>query len=111
MRGTRHDHGKDGSGPMIWLDALDLPLFQFFPVHFVEHFKEKRYPAIDVDSRESPIVFPWEAMKRKLDAKTDDWVAEEYRKANGSYCGSHMHCSRRDIVLMFPSEQNSRSVR
>src|ERR687894_335251 len=22
-----HDHGHDGKGPVIWLDALDLPLF------------------------------------------------------------------------------------
>jgi gentisate 1,2-dioxygenase len=34
-----HDHGKDGEGPMIWLDALDLPMYRHFPVHFVEHFK------------------------------------------------------------------------
>lgn len=26
-----HDHGKDGSGPMIWLDGLDLPNFVHFP--------------------------------------------------------------------------------
>ena len=31
-----HDHGKDGSGPMIWLDGLDLPCYRHFPVHFVE---------------------------------------------------------------------------
>jgi gentisate 1,2-dioxygenase len=23
-----HDHGKDGSGPMVWLDGLDLPNFR-----------------------------------------------------------------------------------
>jgi len=25
--GSWHDHGHDGKGPVIWLDALDLPLF------------------------------------------------------------------------------------
>ncbi|KAJ4293247.1 hypothetical protein N0V90_008529 [Kalmusia sp. IMI 367209] len=80
-----HDHGKDGSGPMIWLDGLDLPQFQHFPVHFVEHFKEKRYPAVNVDTRISPIVFPWEEMKAKLDRETGEWAAKEYRKADGSY--------------------------
>jgi gentisate 1,2-dioxygenase len=25
--GAWHDHGHDGNGPVIWLDALDLPLF------------------------------------------------------------------------------------
>lgn len=27
--GSWHDHGHDGSEPVIWLDALDLPLFVF----------------------------------------------------------------------------------
>jgi gentisate 1,2-dioxygenase len=27
--GTWHDHGHDGSQPVIWLDALDLPLFVY----------------------------------------------------------------------------------
>ncbi|KAF2643525.1 RmlC-like cupin [Massarina eburnea CBS 473.64] len=80
-----HDHGKDGSGPMIWLDALDLPLFQFFPAHFVEHFKEKRYPAEDVDTSQSPIVFPWAKMKANLDAMEDGWVRKAYRKSDGNY--------------------------
>ena len=78
-----HDHGKDGSGPMIWLDALDLPLFQFYPVHFVEHFKEIRYPAEDVDTSKSPIVFPWERMKNVLDGKAGNWVVERYLKSIG----------------------------
>jgi gentisate 1,2-dioxygenase len=27
--GQRHDHGHDGTKPVIWLDALDLPLFVY----------------------------------------------------------------------------------
>lgn len=27
--GEWHDHGHDGTGPVIWLDALDLPLFVY----------------------------------------------------------------------------------
>jgi len=78
-----HDHGKDGSGPMIWLDGLDLPNFQHFPVHFVEHFQEARYPAEDADSNVSPIVFPWVKMKKALDAKDGDWASEDYLKEDG----------------------------
>lgn len=79
-----HDHGKDGSGPMIWLDTLDLPNFTHFPVHFVEHFSQPRYPAVDVDISNSPIVFPWAKMKAALDAADGDHVALPYLKANGS---------------------------
>lgn len=86
-----HDHGKDGQGPMIWLDGLDLPLFRHFPVHFVEHYQQSRYPARDVESEESPIVFPWAEMKARLDAaaassgagKMLNWVERRYLKKDG----------------------------
>jgi len=79
-----HDHGKDGSGPMIWLDGLDLPNFVHFPVHFVEHYSQPRYPAEDIDTSNSPIVFPWQKMKATLDSENKDWVSKPYLKADGS---------------------------
>ncbi|KAL6251914.1 hypothetical protein RBB50_002124 [Rhinocladiella similis] len=80
-----HDHGKDGSGPMIWLDGLDLPNFCHFPVHFVEHYKQPRYEAVDVDSNDSEIVFPWHSMQSKLDSgeKLQGWRLEEYLGKDG----------------------------
>lgn len=78
-----HDHGKDGSGPMIWLDGLDLPTFRHFPVHFVEHFSEPRYPAEDVDTSSSPIVFPWNRMKARLDETEGNWATQRYLKDDG----------------------------
>jgi gentisate 1,2-dioxygenase len=78
-----HDHGKDGSGPMIWLDGLDLPNFVHFPVHFVEHFAQTRYPAENVNTSASPIVFPWSKMKEQLDAEFETWASKPYLKADG----------------------------
>lgn len=75
-----HDHGKDGSGPMIWLDGLDLPQFRHFPVHFVQHYDQARYAAKDVDSNQSPIVFPWSKMKARLDSEQGDWVTLPYER-------------------------------
>lgn len=40
-----HDHGHEGDGPMIWMDGLDIPLYQHLPTHFAEPYKEKRYPS------------------------------------------------------------------
>ncbi|KAL8289973.1 hypothetical protein RB597_001568 [Gaeumannomyces tritici] len=79
-----HDHGKDGSGPMIWLDGLDLPNFVHFPVHFVEHYSAPRYPAEDADTSQSPLVFPWVRMKAALDAKGGDYVTLPYLHADGT---------------------------
>ncbi len=78
-----HDHGKDGSGPMIWLDGLDLPNFVHYPVHFVEHYDAPRYPAEDVDISVSPLVFPWAKMKEILDAEQGSWAMKPYLKADG----------------------------
>ncbi|KAF2496524.1 RmlC-like cupin [Lophium mytilinum] len=79
-----HDHGKDGSGPMIWLDGLDLPSFVHFPVHFVEHYADPRYPAKNVDTSASPLVFPWTRMKVQLDAGSGESTTKGYYKADGS---------------------------
>lgn len=78
-----HDHGKDGSGPMIWLDGLDLPQFRHFPVHFVQHYADIRYPAEDIDTSNSPIVFPWATMQADLDAANTDWIALPYERQGG----------------------------
>lgn len=83
-----HDHGKKGAseedgddGPVIWLDGLDLPNFMHFPVHFVEHYTEKRYPATEVV--DSPVVYPWEKMQAKLDATDRAWASVPYLKDDG----------------------------
>jgi len=92
-----HDHGKDGSGPMIWLDALDMPSFIHFPVHFVEHYDKPRYPAEDIDTSQSPIVFPWIRMQKQLDEMEGEWVSREYLKADGSYVSKTLGASAERI--------------
>jgi gentisate 1,2-dioxygenase len=37
-----HDHGHLGSGPMIWLDVLDLPTVNFFDAAFSEHLESEK---------------------------------------------------------------------
>ncbi|KAF5964850.1 putative gentisate 1,2-dioxygenase oxidoreductase [Fusarium bulbicola] len=87
-----HDHGKKGADeeggddqPVIWLDGLDLPSFIHFPVHFVEHHTDARYPAEDFE--ESDIVYPWSKMQPRLDASPDEWVSEPYLKPSGAEIG------------------------
>jgi gentisate 1,2-dioxygenase len=35
-----HDHGNTGSGPVMWLDVLDLPQVNFFETSFAQHLDE-----------------------------------------------------------------------
>lgn len=78
-----HDHGNHGDAPMVWLDGLDLPNFAHFPVHFVEHYRDPRYPAETVDVDNSPIIFPWAKMRARLDAAAGGWAAVPYLKEDG----------------------------
>jgi len=41
--GTWHDHGNDGTEPVIWVDVLDLPLVENLDVNFFEfdHYETK----------------------------------------------------------------------
>jgi gentisate 1,2-dioxygenase len=40
--GMWHEHGHDGRGPVIWLDALDLPLFAHLEASYAEEGSPQR---------------------------------------------------------------------
>jgi|SRR5579859_1222213 len=102
-----HDHGKDGNGPMIWLDGLDLPQFQHFPVHFVEHYEEPRYPAEDDGTAD--LVWPWKEMKARLDAVPGEWVHRDYRRENGEALSRVIGTSAERVCGHAPERQETAS--
>jgi gentisate 1,2-dioxygenase len=79
-----HDHGNEGDVPMIWMDGLDLPLWQVLPGNFTEHYAQLRYPSEllrDASNRR----YPWAEMQAKLDAAPGATAEERYRlRANGA---------------------------
>ncbi|KAL1979740.1 hypothetical protein VTN96DRAFT_5237 [Rasamsonia emersonii] len=60
-----HDHGNEGTDPMIWLDGLDLPLFRNVPVNFAKNYHESRYPS--TPAPDSVWRFPWKETRAALD--------------------------------------------
>lgn len=40
---------------MIWLDGLDLPLYQAFPTNFAEMYSDSRYPSTYVPGSSKPV--------------------------------------------------------
>jgi gentisate 1,2-dioxygenase len=80
-----HDHGNEGSDPMIWLDGLDLPVYRFLPVNFAENYTEDRYPSTVVS--ESKLKIPWATVAEKLDADVSrtPYALYQYRLADGSH--------------------------
>ncbi|KAJ5306302.1 hypothetical protein PENANT_c017G04302 [Penicillium antarcticum] len=73
-----HDHGNEGTKPMVWLDGLDLPLFRNVPVNFAENYTSSRYPAIA--SEESPIQFPWRDVQNALDGDKLPYTIYHYSR-------------------------------
>ncbi|WP_026962949.1 cupin domain-containing protein [Alicyclobacillus herbarius] len=41
---TWHDHGHEGTEPMIWMDGLDSPFIQLINASFFEPYADKRQP-------------------------------------------------------------------
>jgi len=79
-----HDHGSEGTGPMVWLDGLDLPVYRFMPVNFAENYSEARYPSILAEN--SSWKFPWARAAAALNTNLEEPYAQyEYRLDNGAF--------------------------
>jgi gentisate 1,2-dioxygenase len=39
-----HDHGHEGTDPMVWLDVLDVPIIRFLGANFTERYAESQFP-------------------------------------------------------------------
>ena len=72
-----HDHGHEGTQGMIWLDGLDLPLFQWLPTNFAQPYHEDRYPS-EPSTTDSHLKYPWAEMQAKLDAHAGPFAEERY---------------------------------
>ncbi|KAJ5636952.1 RmlC-like cupin domain-containing protein [Penicillium longicatenatum] len=81
---TWHDHGSEGTGPMVWLDGLDLPLYRFLPVNFAENYEKLRYPS--TLTAKSKLKIPWLTAAASLDADlSTSYTKYEYRFEDGSH--------------------------
>jgi gentisate 1,2-dioxygenase len=56
---TWHDQGSESSGPVVWMDGLDIPLIRSLETMFYETFPDDRQPISKAPgdrSRPAPIV-------------------------------------------------------
>ncbi|HTW84369.1 MAG TPA: cupin domain-containing protein [Candidatus Sulfotelmatobacter sp.] len=73
-----HDHGHEGKTPMIWLDGLDLPVYQFFPANFAQPYSSEQYPSTPA-AGDSHLKYPWAEMQAVLDEQPGPFGYAEYR--------------------------------
>ncbi|KAK8040157.1 hypothetical protein PG993_008568 [Apiospora rasikravindrae] len=72
-----HDHGHEGDGPMIWLDGLDLPLYQAFSTNFAEMYSESRYPS-EHSEDDALLKIPWSRVQVGLNAQPGNHAIYHY---------------------------------
>src|SRR5579872_3304964 len=72
-----HDHGHEGDGEMIWLDGLDLPVWQSVPVNFAEPYRDPRYPS-EAARGLSRLKYPWSEMRAQLETP-ETFASAAYR--------------------------------
>ncbi|KAI1385474.1 gentisate 1,2-dioxygenase [Hypoxylon trugodes] len=71
-----HDHGNESDGPIVWLDALNLPLFRYAPVNYAEHYRDSRYPSTHCEECEWR--HPWKQVEASLLAQKGPYVIHHY---------------------------------
>lgn len=62
-----HDHGNNGSTPVMWLDGLDIPIVNTFDTSFAEHHPHESQP-VDTSPADRAAVFsyPYDAARATL---------------------------------------------
>jgi gentisate 1,2-dioxygenase len=77
-----HDHGKEGNGPMLWVDGLDVPLMTYLRIQFFEEWKEARFPSLEMAGA-SNLRYPWAEMQPRLDAEPGPYACVPYLQRIG----------------------------
>jgi gentisate 1,2-dioxygenase len=78
-----HDHGNEGTEPVIWLDGLDLPIFRLLKLNFANNYPEPRYPSRVSDHCSSQ--FPWAPVEKALKEVTGGYAQYHYRFKDGRH--------------------------
>jgi gentisate 1,2-dioxygenase len=50
-----HDHGHEGTGPVVWLDGLDIPLVRAFDASWVSAIRPAQAPITTTDSSQDEL--------------------------------------------------------
>lgn len=77
-----HDHGKEGEGPMIWVDGLDVPMMSYLRLQFFEDWSEERFPSLEFGGP-SNLRYPWPEMEARLRAEPGPYAALPYLQRIG----------------------------
>jgi gentisate 1,2-dioxygenase len=64
-----HDHGHEGTGPMVWLDGLDIPLVRAFDASWVSRTRPAQPPTATKVEGYPQLRWPWRTVREALATK------------------------------------------
>ncbi|KAK7897460.1 hypothetical protein LTR67_005349 [Exophiala xenobiotica] len=105
---TWHDHGNDGKEPVVWLDGLDLPLWQFLPINFMQLYKEPRFPSSPAPK--SALRFPWSQAQAKLDSDSAKHSVTHYHRHDAKHLSDTISSQAEKIVPGFTTAPSKEVV-
>ena len=104
-----HDHGKEGTGPMLWVDGLDVPLMTYLRIQFFEDWKEARFPSLELGGP-SNLRYPWAEMEQRLIVEPGSYALVPYLQRVGGQPISRTigaHAERIDAGTSSPTRQST----
>lgn len=100
---TWHDHGNEGTKPLIWMDGLNIPFFKIIPIGFTDVYEEKFGKAhhdsvvvSDEDARD--MKFPWWKTQKHLDGSVGDHALFRYELPGGKSVSTIMDATAEKIA-------------
>jgi gentisate 1,2-dioxygenase len=84
-----HDHGHEGSTPVVWLDGLDIPLVRAFDASWVSALRPASAPSPVDEAAQAEFRWPWKTVRRALAGMADSMprsrpVSRAYVTATGA---------------------------
>jgi gentisate 1,2-dioxygenase len=73
-----HDHGNEGSKPVVWLDGLDTAFANLFGAHFREDYPEEKQETT-TGTTDSVLSYPFERARAKLERLSESEDPNPYR--------------------------------
>lgn len=105
-----HDHGNESDAPMVWLDGLDVALYQWIPANFAEGYPEPRVPS-SPPSGASRLLYPWDEMRAALDAAGGAFAERAYRdRESGEPISATLGAAAERVAGAGPRRQSTASA-
>ena len=103
-----HDHGNEGTEPVIWLDGLDLPILELLRLNFASQYPEPRYPSTVSDDCKSR--FPWAPVQKALRDTEGAYARRYYRFDDGRHLSQTLSAQAERITARTSSPEMQETV-